>query len=400
VDVSGGTTGLTTSGGPITSSGTVTLAGTLIAANGGTGLTASGTVGNVLTSTGTTWTSSAPAAGGIVYTTTKTANYAAVANDGVLTNTTAGAFTVTLPASPSNGAQVIVADAGGTWGTNNLTVGRNGNLIADVAQDLVCDISGVSVQFVYNSSGTATWEVYAQVGGNGGTVVTLDGTQTLTNKTLTAPTIASANLTTALTLAGAAGTNGQVLTSAGSGLPSWTTPSAGALALLSTVTISNSATADVETTFNSTYDTYMIVGKINTTTSASNPELYCRLKIGGSYVTTADYAYQTETSASNSTAYVGLAGNSQTQIVMTPAIVGNAARSVDFVMYVQNPTSTAEEKSIFWTGRLRGSSGHQNKTIGQGSYIASTAALTGVRFYTSSDNLVSGYVRLYGIAKT
>ena len=39
VDVSGGTTGLTTSGGPITSSGTVTLAGTLNVANGGTGAT-------------------------------------------------------------------------------------------------------------------------------------------------------------------------------------------------------------------------------------------------------------------------------------------------------------------------------------------------------------------------
>ncbi len=39
VDVSGGTTGLTTSGGPITSSGTITIAGTLITSNGGTGLT-------------------------------------------------------------------------------------------------------------------------------------------------------------------------------------------------------------------------------------------------------------------------------------------------------------------------------------------------------------------------
>lgn len=39
VDVSGGTTGLTTSGGPVTSSGTITLAGTLATTNGGTGLT-------------------------------------------------------------------------------------------------------------------------------------------------------------------------------------------------------------------------------------------------------------------------------------------------------------------------------------------------------------------------
>lgn len=43
VDVSGGTTGLTTSGGPVTGAGTITLAGTLAVANGGTGITSFGT---------------------------------------------------------------------------------------------------------------------------------------------------------------------------------------------------------------------------------------------------------------------------------------------------------------------------------------------------------------------
>jgi len=42
VAVSGGTTGLTTSGGPITGSGTITFAGTLAVANGGTGITSLG----------------------------------------------------------------------------------------------------------------------------------------------------------------------------------------------------------------------------------------------------------------------------------------------------------------------------------------------------------------------
>jgi hypothetical protein len=84
VDVSGGTTGLTTSGGPVTGSGTITIAGTLAVANGGTGATtltannvvigngtsavqfvAPGTTGNVLTSDGTTWASTAPAASGV-----------------------------------------------------------------------------------------------------------------------------------------------------------------------------------------------------------------------------------------------------------------------------------------------------------------------------------------------
>jgi len=48
VDVSGGTTGLTTSGGPVTSAGVITLAGTLNVASGGTGLTALGTANQVL----------------------------------------------------------------------------------------------------------------------------------------------------------------------------------------------------------------------------------------------------------------------------------------------------------------------------------------------------------------
>lgn len=47
VNVSGGTTGLTTSGGPITAAGTITLAGTLITPNGGTGLS-SYTAGDLL----------------------------------------------------------------------------------------------------------------------------------------------------------------------------------------------------------------------------------------------------------------------------------------------------------------------------------------------------------------
>jgi len=53
VDVSGGTTGLTTSGGPITVSGTITLAGTLAAKNGGTGIS-SYTIGDILYASGST----------------------------------------------------------------------------------------------------------------------------------------------------------------------------------------------------------------------------------------------------------------------------------------------------------------------------------------------------------
>jgi hypothetical protein len=240
VAASGGTTGLTFSGSPITTSGTLTLGGTLAAANGGTGLTSPGTAGNVLTSDGTVWTSAPPAAGGITYTTVKTANYTAAANDGVQTDTSGGAFTVTLPATPSVGDQVFVVDSAGSWATNNLTVGRNGSTIEGSASDLVCNISSVSVQFVY--SGT-TWDVFAQVGGAGAGVVSVagggTGVSTLTGYVKgsgTSPLTASATIPTSDltgTLAAAnggtgltsPGTSGNVLTSDGTNWTSTALPS-------------------------------------------------------------------------------------------------------------------------------------------------------------------------------
>jgi len=179
---------------------TTAVTGTLPVANGGTGassltannvilgngtsavqVVAPSTAGNVLTSDGTTWASAALPAGGIEYV-YKTSTYTATDKQGVLANTTGAAFTVTLPASPATGAQVVIADAGGSWGTNHLTIGRNSSTIEGLAENLVCDISGISVQLVYSGS---TWEVYAQVGSIGGDAVTLTGTQTLTNKTIT-----------------------------------------------------------------------------------------------------------------------------------------------------------------------------------------------------------------------
>jgi hypothetical protein len=122
----------------------LTLGAALPVASGGTGATtltannvvigngtsavqfvAPGTSGNLLTSNGTTWTSAVPAPGGIEYE-VKTANYTAADKEGILADTSGGAFTVTLPATPATGAQVIVADPTGDWDTNNLTIGRNG----------------------------------------------------------------------------------------------------------------------------------------------------------------------------------------------------------------------------------------------------------------------------------
>jgi hypothetical protein len=102
----------------------------------------------------------------------RTSNYTASINEGVLTDTTGGSFTVTLPSSPLAGSQVVVSDAGGSWGTNNLTVARNGSTIAGAADDLICDIDNASVQLIYDG---ATWRVYAQVGTGQLPIINVDG---------------------------------------------------------------------------------------------------------------------------------------------------------------------------------------------------------------------------------
>jgi len=106
--------------------------------------------------------------GGIAYT-LKTANYTAVDKEGILTDTSAGSFTVTLPAAPAVGAQVVITDTANSWGTNPLTVARNGSTIGDLAENLICDIAGISIQLVFDGS---TWVVYSQAGAIGGNAVT------------------------------------------------------------------------------------------------------------------------------------------------------------------------------------------------------------------------------------
>ena len=108
-------------------------------------------------------------------------------NTGYLADTTSAAITLTLPASPSVGDQIAIADKSNTAATNNVIVARNGNTIQGYAEDLTINVDGALVTLIYNGS---TWVVYAIINSLvDGTVVTLDRIQTLTNKTVVNPTI-------------------------------------------------------------------------------------------------------------------------------------------------------------------------------------------------------------------
>jgi hypothetical protein len=82
-------------------------------------------------------------------TTAKTTGFTAVAGNGYFCNTTSGAFTVTLPLSPTAGDTVGISDYANTADTNNITIGRNGSNIQGVANDFIINIEGASVLLVY-----------------------------------------------------------------------------------------------------------------------------------------------------------------------------------------------------------------------------------------------------------
>jgi len=90
-------------------------------------------------------------------TTAKTASFTAVSGNGYFVNTTSGAITVTLPSSPSAGDIVALQDYAGTWGTNNITIGRNGSNIGGVAVDPTLSTSDQSITLVYVDA-TRGWQ--------------------------------------------------------------------------------------------------------------------------------------------------------------------------------------------------------------------------------------------------
>ncbi len=153
VDVSGGTTGLTTSGGPITSAGTITLGGTLSPSNGGTGATS-------LT--------------------------------GYLKGNGTSAFTAsaTIPTTDLSGTitNSQLANSSVTYNGVTVALGASGTITAATTAALTV---GTGLQL---NSGTTFDGSVAKTISIDSTVATLSGSQTLTNKSISGATNTLSNI--------------------------------------------------------------------------------------------------------------------------------------------------------------------------------------------------------------
>ena len=90
-------------------------------------------------------------------TTKKTTSFTAVSGEGYFCDTAAsGAFTLTLPSSPSAGAIVGLKDYNANFATANLTIGRNGSNLDGAASDKALNTNNLSLTLVYVDS-TQGW---------------------------------------------------------------------------------------------------------------------------------------------------------------------------------------------------------------------------------------------------
>jgi hypothetical protein len=127
-------------------------------ASAATAILTKGSANTVLTSDGTDIAWSAPAAGGIEWQSSIVTGttLTAVAGRGYWINTTSNVCTITLPSSASVGDQLIFTDYARKWGTNNVTLNRNGLKFQGGTVNPVYDVNGQSVDIVY-SGATNGW---------------------------------------------------------------------------------------------------------------------------------------------------------------------------------------------------------------------------------------------------
>jgi hypothetical protein len=198
------------------------------------------------------------------------------------------------------------------------------------------------------------------------------------------------------------GTNGQVLTSAGTGsAPTWAAPATGAMALLATGTASNSATLDF-TGISSTYDLYFIEVVEIVGASASYLRMLTSSNNGSSY-DSSGYTYQSFGYTSNSgtwtsdfdaaATWLQFWNNNCNNISTTASNSGLSATA-----YLMSPASSAYTKFQAQAVWFSSSSANSYANITGGRM--STSPVNAIRFLMASGNIASGKIRLYGIANS
>jgi len=280
-----------------------------------------------------------------------------------------------------------------------------------------------SVVISGDTSGSVTLQAPAVAGT---TVLTLPATSGTVITTTSGTASSATTATTATNLAGgsngtipyqsasgttqmlAVGTSGQVLQTNGAGAPSWVTPSAGAMTLISTQTASSSAS--ISFTGLSGYDKYMLIYENVVPSSTSGASFYMQFGTGGgpTYVTSGYYMYYFQRTSNSA----GLANNPANAISYpnqsiwyfgsSTGVAANTTVCSGSCMF--SGITSSGGKNYSWNTYAYDTNNAPSGNVpayeidyGVG-YSANSSTVTALKFYPTNGSFTSGTFSLYGIS--
>ena len=166
--------------------------------------------------------------------------------------------------------------------------------------------------------------------------------------------------------------------------------------LLLNATISSVAQYDIDSNYiNSTYDTYKVIGRIVLATD--NENLFLRFFSSGSILDGSVYAREAESTGSSTHD-----GSNSTSILAVPNgfNIGNVSgEGTAFEFLIQNVNSTVQPACVNGQSANFSNSANHFGAIFSGSLLASQSStvVNGLRFVSSSGDISTGNIKLYGI---
>jgi hypothetical protein len=288
-----------------------------------------------------------------------------------------GSFSTTTSVTVGNALTVTLGGITNTAGVITNAVGAVGAPSYTFAGDLDCGMYRIGA----NNIGLAV---------NGAKVIDIATTGAAVTGALSATTSITAG--NGLTV-----TTGSVSLPAGSVANSALAAPAG-MTFLSTQTASNSAQIDFTTGLNDTYDRY-VIALSNVKPQTDDVALYVRIGTGvGPTYQSSGYGYAFRDYFGG----VDLTSASAAQIACTrlgsTTGVGNASgEHLDGTFEFDNP-ETSDQFMIGFKLRFIRANADMTAIDGAGAYFSVTA-ITGIRFFFSSGNIVSGRFTMYGVNK-
>lgn len=192
------------------------------------------------------------------------------------------------------------------------------------------------------------------------------------------------------------GTSGQVLTSAGAGsAPTWSTPSSGAMVLISTQNFANQINPTFTSGISSTYKIYKLIAQFYSPES-TNVASDLRFYAGG----TADSSSGAYNSRYLDTSGTFTSSSGGSRVVVTNGNYGSSiinSWNIDVTIYAQYSQTNPFLAKVSW----QGSAGSLAFINGAGQYIGAygsvVSAITGIQIFTFN-SIVTGTMSLYGIS--